>query len=133
MTAAGLHPQEAVRKTRLFCLSLGLACTFAMTVTPSRAQEFDCRAAATSSEKTICASRRLSLLDERMSRLYARLWNVSQDGVARESLRDYQRAFLAARDRCGNSASCIQEAYLDQIGAIEQRLWYSASSLDEPD
>ena len=89
------------------------------------AQEFDCRAASTQAEHAICGSGRLSSLDERMTRLYTRLWDVLGDGEAREGLRDYQRMFLAARDRCGRNESCIKGAYLDQFEVLESRLRFS--------
>ena len=86
------------------------------------AQDFNCRAASSASEKAICTSQRLSQLDERMSHLYARLWNALADNDAREGLRDYQLNFLSARDACGRNETCIRGAYLDQIEVLKQHM-----------
>jgi uncharacterized protein len=94
--------------------------------TPATAQDFDCRAASTATEHAICGSGRLSALDERMTQLYDRLWSTLGNNGAREGLREYQRMFLAARNRCGRHESCIRGAYLDQIEVLNSRLRYSA-------
>lgn len=89
---------------------------------PAHAQEFDCRAAALASERAICNSGRLSVLDERMSFLYNRLWQVLRKDGAREGLREYQLMFLRTRDRCGRDEECLAGAYLDQIEVLKERL-----------
>jgi uncharacterized protein len=104
-------------------IALALSATvLAWTAHSAAAQDFNCRHAALSSEKTICANVRLSALDERMSHLYNRLWNALDSNTAREGLRDYQLRFLAARDRCGRNDTCLRGAYLDQIEVLEERL-----------
>ena len=90
--------------------------------TAAVAQHFNCRAASLASEKAICASQRLSQLDERMSHLYSSLWNALEDDTAREGLRDYQLNFLSARDACGRNESCIRGGYLDQIEVLNQHM-----------
>jgi uncharacterized protein len=94
--------------------ALGMAAT-------AQAQDFDCRSAANAAERTICARPRLARLDERMAELYGLLW-ARLDNDNREGLRDYQRSFLATRDKCGRDASCIEGAYLDQIDVLRRQL-----------
>lgn len=95
---------------------------FATAVRPAAAQDFDCRRAQTTSERTICRSDRLAGLDERMSSLYSELKAASGNRYDRNDLRDYQRRFLDARDSCGRDTECIRGAYLDQISVLESRL-----------
>ena len=109
------------RVTGLLTFSAVAAAVIALP-TAAGAQDFSCRAASQPSERAICASHRLSQLDERMSHLYARLWNALDDDTAREGLRDYQLNFLSARDSCGWNESCIRGAYLDQIEVLKQHM-----------
>jgi uncharacterized protein len=88
---------------------------------PAKAQDFDCRSATNAAERTICARPRLARLDERMAELYGLLW-ARLDNDNREGLRDYQRMFLATRDKCGRDVSCIEGAYLDQIDVLRRQL-----------
>lgn len=88
---------------------------------PAAAQDFDCRTPKLVAEQVICASAKLSGMDERMARLYGRLWS-KLDNDNREGLRDYQLAFLHTRNMCNRNAKCIEDAYADQISVLEQRL-----------
>lgn len=115
-----------LRQPRSTIYAAGALMCAGLCATPVRAQDFDCHAASTATEHAICASERLSALDERMTRLYDRLWIALDDNGAREGLREYQRMFLAARNRCGRNESCIRGAYLDQIEVLNSRLRYSA-------
>ena len=111
----------AVKRLAMLGSLSALATVFALPGSAT-AQDFNCRAASLASEKAICASQRLSQLDERMSHLYARLWNALEDDTAREGLRDFQLNFLSARDACGRNESCIRGGYLDQIEVLKQHM-----------
>ena len=75
---------------------------------------FDCSRASTGVERTICADRNLSMLDERLSDAYS-LAKVSSVNLQR--LVQDQRAWLAARNKC-STASCIAEAINTRIGEL---------------
>ena len=89
---------------------------------PAASQEFDCRNAEFASERTICGSDRLSVLDERMSGLYRDLKAAYGNRYQRQGLKAYQQQFLDARDACAGDTGCIEGAYLDQISVLESRL-----------
>jgi uncharacterized protein len=95
---------------------------FLFQIQPAAAQQFDCRDAEASSERTICRNDKLGALDEQMSNLYSELLRAYGSERQREGLRSYQRHFLAARDSCGRDTGCIKGAYLDQISVLEARL-----------
>jgi uncharacterized protein len=84
---------------------------------PAEAASFDCRTADTAAERTICRHQRLSLLDERMSKLYFAVHDrISEE--QREQLLDTQRRFLDARFDCGHDARCLGYAYEVRIGEL---------------
>lgn len=114
---------NAIRRLARLAVCAGLAglATPVATAAPALAQDFDCRSVANAAERTICARPRLARLDERMAELYGLLW-ARLDNDNREGLRDYQRMFLATRDKCGRDASCIEGAYLDQIDVLRRQL-----------
>jgi uncharacterized protein len=94
----------------------------AVEVRPAAAQEFDCRKAEYTSERTICRSDDLSALDEQMSGLYSELMRAYSSKWQRNDLKGYQRQFLEARDSCGHDTQCLRGAYLDQISVLGSRL-----------
>lgn len=83
----------------------------------AQAQGFNCRAADSFQELRICDSRRLSRLDGRLNAVY-------QDALDRADnprrLRARQRAWLAARSRCGASWSCLEGMYRDRIAELRR-------------
>lgn len=89
--------------------------------TTAAGPSFDCSAAATAVEQTICADARLAELDVTLDRAYRdaadRLTRIAFGVVKVE-----QTAWLARRDACGADTACIESAYSDRIGAIERRL-----------
>jgi len=94
--------------------------TFAL-AGPAGAQDFSCREASNAAERTICSSSALKDLDERMARVYGWVWDSTPHG-RKDALRNDQRAFLAARNGCGDSARCLGRTYLDRIGMLTVRL-----------
>lgn len=76
------------------------------------AASFDCSKAATVVEKTICATPRLSALDDELATTYA----AARKNAA---LRDAQRKWLAdERNACDDAEECIEAAYLTRIAQL---------------
>ncbi len=81
---------------------------------------FDCAKASTPVEVAICSSTHLSRLDREMAKVYASLRN--ELGVqARQDLLDRQRAWLADRDNCRGSETCLARKMSDRIDALKTR------------
>jgi uncharacterized protein len=119
-------------KTQLLSLSaVVLASALSAAATPADAQAFNCRRASEPAERAICANARLGGLDQRMSRLYAKLMARLDRDDQRDGLRDYQMRFLSSRDSCGRDVSCIKGAYLDQIDVLASRLRYAKNGWDQ--
>jgi uncharacterized protein len=97
--------------------TLALAALLATVLASSaaRAQDFDCRTAASGAETTICGSATLRKLDDQMADLYGQLWgllgNPMFDDSYRIGVRGYQREFLASREECGADAKCLTKLY----------------------
>lgn len=75
---------------------------------------FDCRRAATTVERTICADKDLAKLDKELAKLYAQTLAAAADAP---TLQRAQRLWLSDRDKCANRA-CIEAAYRGRIEAI---------------
>lgn len=78
---------------------------------------FDCAAAHTAVEGSICAAPRLALLDVLLGRDYARS-RASLPPGARACLATDQRAWLAQRNAC-DSEACLEQAYLRRLQALQ--------------
>lgn len=84
----------------------------------AQAASFPCSAAATASEKTICATPALNDQDVTMSVYYG----IAQQLVAmgeRQQIMSDQTAWLASRQACGASVSCIASAYTSRITTLQ--------------
>jgi uncharacterized protein len=81
---------------------------------PAFAASFDCRKAAAPVEKTICASPRLSALDEELAAAYAAARRSNP------SVRDEQKTWIADdRGACAaDDAECLEASYLTRIAAL---------------
>jgi uncharacterized protein YecT (DUF1311 family) len=75
----------------------------------ARAASFDCAHAGNPTEVAICADPSLSALDSAMAAAYAQ--RLAQD----PSVRQIQRAWLAARNTCGNRADCLSPLITAQL------------------
>jgi uncharacterized protein len=106
---------------RLRLTSLALlcaACLCAQAATPS----FLCSKAKTWTEKTICASERLSELDMELAVAYARLLRTTA-GEQQKALTRGQTRWWAARDECRKTkdpAICLEERYTSRIAALKE-------------
>ena len=116
---SALHgSRSAVRRAlkRYTCL-IGLVVAQSLTYAAS----FDCGKASTWVEKAICASPRLSELDDELGTLYRHEWDRTPDaGGARDEVRSRQLDWLRdTRNVCSGEA-CIEVAYSQRITALRE-------------
>lgn len=96
----------------------------------AQAAGFDCRKAHTQVEKLICASPKLSSLDDEMARLYQAVEGETrgtdgETGEVSDSFgKDQTHWRETVRDKCGD-AGCIERAYVARIGKVKKD-WASA-------
>ncbi len=84
---------------------------------PSSAASFPCQKASTAVERSICASKEVSQLDEYLGRYYASA--RSQMSHAKECLAFNQKEWLrGVRDACKDVA-CLKTAYLQRLGELD--------------
>jgi uncharacterized protein len=77
---------------------------------------FDCARASSATERAICASPRLSELDEHLGRYYAAARMEIKD--AAHCLQADQQAWLVRRNRCGD-ARCLEDIYKDRLAELD--------------
>jgi uncharacterized protein YecT (DUF1311 family) len=78
------------------------------------AASFDCEKARTDVEKKICADPELSHLDDQLEQAYQMASHTAPNTVI---LRDDQRNWLAARNRCSDK-ECLRNAYSRRLKAL---------------
>jgi len=83
------------------------------------AQSFDCAGDLKPDERAVCASGRLSALDDEMAALYRDIESHALMGVSGET-RDSQHTFLADRAACGSDDQCIARLYRQRIAALKR-------------
>lgn len=91
---------------------LALACALDV-----HAAGFDCKAASTPSERTICADPALRQLDASLASAYANALAAAADP---RDLRQQQRAWLRERERCGADKRCLRTHHETRIAALVQ-------------
>jgi uncharacterized protein len=99
-------------------IGLSLRCDLAV------GQSFDCRKAASSTEKAICGSAELSALDSRMAAAWKRstqIFTGPEDEALLVPLRNEQREWLARRDACEGDLSCLRRIYEQRTAMLEFR------------
>lgn len=97
---------------------LVLTATCMAAALPATAASFDCRKARTADEKAICAERSLNDKDVRMDVLYG----INRHTLAmggRGALMDRQQEWLRDRRACGASKACLNRAYDQRLGELE--------------
>jgi uncharacterized protein len=109
-------PQSTIYILSLRCgfVASVIVAAFAMHPGPADAQSFDCRAARTPDEMSICENSDLARLDLQLAIAYRR------DAAAlgqeqRDQFQENEVAFLNARRRCGEDHRCIAESYRNRI------------------
>lgn len=84
------------------------------------AASFDCKAAATPTEKAICANGQLSSLDDQMSTMYYAIVGNDWPSATLSAVKISQVKFLQQRDSCGANVNCLVDAYTSQIAYLKQ-------------
>jgi uncharacterized protein len=106
-------------RIRLALLALLCApCLWAQAATPS----FVCSKAKSWTEKTICASERLSELDLELAVAYARLLRTTT-GEQQKALTRGQTKWWSAREECRKTkdpTTCLEERYTSRIAALKE-------------
>jgi uncharacterized protein len=87
---------------------------------PGQQPSFDCRKAASISEKAICANVTLSRLDFQLGRTWHTLLDAFDIDSGQETqMKQDQRAWIARRTTCGADADCIGKLYRDRLSALD--------------
>lgn len=96
------------------------ACFFAICVGADQRQQpsFDCRKAASVSEKTVCANAELSRLDSQLGRTWKRLLDAFIDSAQINQMKADQRAWIASRGKCSDDSNCISELYRARLATM---------------
>ncbi len=98
-----------------------LALVAALPTSQAQAQGSNCDRLPTAAEREICTNRRLTRLDDTLNAIYGEL----RDALSRaefQELRDAQRDWLRARNRCGTSKPCLARRYVSRIGELKERI-----------
>lgn len=85
----------------------------------SSAQPPWCRWAKKASERTVCASVELGLLDNELNQVFA----AARQGMSRETrelLESQEDVWRRQRDACGTNKSCLSEKYIERIDELRQ-------------
>lgn len=77
----------------------------------------DCAKARSPDERTICKSYALGQDEARLATLYAIATSLVGMG-RRGDIEDQQRAWLKAREACGDGVACLADAYAARIRAL---------------
>ena len=105
----------------LTCISVLLA-SLLLSISVDAAQgekpSFDCRKAASLSEKTICANAALSRLDFQLGRTWKTLLDDFIDSAQETLMKKDQRTWMARRTKCGEDADCIGKLYRDRLSTL---------------
>lgn len=102
----------AYRTTAITLLGLAGAALLAKN---GEAASFNCQAAATPTEKAICANGQLSSLDDQTSGMYYAIIGASWPAATLSAVKSAQAKFLKQRDSCGADVNCLVDAYTSQI------------------
>ena len=78
-------------------------------------QSFDCKKASSLSEKTICGSDELKVLDSKLAEVYKEKLAKSEGA---QILRNEQREWLKKSGSCGGDAACLKTAYDSRLNIL---------------
>ena len=88
-----------------------ILCAVMLLATTASAASFDCSKAASPTEKMICATPRLSSLDDEL----AATWKAVPKT---DAVREAQRQWLVSRNECDELDDCIEAEYLRRIATL---------------
>lgn len=98
-------------------LLFALLTTAVFTGSAQAQASFDCSLAATDVEKAICADATLAALDRQMADAY-RSARTGQPTGRRDRILEEQRLWLARRNACGGTRSCLADAMRTRIAQL---------------
>jgi len=78
---------------------------------------FDCSKAGNDTEKTICRTPQLGLLDSRMTKLYHAHKRI-QSAADFRAIRQHQLDWLRLRNSCGADSDCVRQMYQNRINTL---------------
>ncbi|MCJ2051149.1 caspase family protein [Methylobacterium sp. J-070] len=87
---------------------------------PADRPSFDCIRAATTAERTVCATASLSRLDVELDAAFKAL--RSSDGIDVQSERRKQDAWHRARDACQQNVDCLSRSYSARLSSLQSTL-----------
>ncbi|WP_454566076.1 lysozyme inhibitor LprI family protein [Pseudomonas sp. AIG] len=102
----------------MFAISLrhALALTAFAFASVTHASSFDCATANSKTEKAICGDSQISLLDEKLGKL----WHSTLASVPdAKALKADQRQWLKSRNACGDQTTCLRREYLMRLTELE--------------
>lgn len=102
----------------MFALSLrqALLLTSLAFASVTHSSSFDCASAASKTEKAICGDPQISLLDEKLGKLWhSTLANVPDA----KALKADQHQWLKSRNACGEQTACLRRQYLMRLTELE--------------
>jgi uncharacterized protein len=76
---------------------------------------FDCRKAASPSERTICANLLLSRLDSELARTWKEFLDAFLDPLQKTRMKADQKTWIAGREKCGDDGNCIGKFYQERL------------------
>ena len=105
-------------------MRLAVLCVLLLASHAAAAASFDCKRAATPTERAICADPALSSLDERALAAYTGavealgLSDDERDPAAALLLKGHED-WTAARNRCGAATNCLLQQYLRRVAVLD--------------
>ncbi|RYF95462.1 MAG: hypothetical protein EON95_01480 [Caulobacteraceae bacterium] len=107
-------------------IALGAQVAVLALPTAASAASFDCRRAATGTERAICATTSLNDRDVQMAQLYGIVRKLVPMGT-RGAIMDRQSVWIRERNRCGADRACIGKSYDRRIAelyrVLEERVY----------
>jgi uncharacterized protein len=103
-------------------IALILAPALLLGAADAPAASFNCKAAAAKKcpERTVCAERDLSSLDDQLDKLYVTWRGALKNESAKEAARDEQAHWLKHRNACGCDAVCLIDAYDGRVTELSR-------------
>jgi uncharacterized protein len=102
----------------MFAISLryALLLTSLAFASVTQASSFDCSTANNKTEKAVCGDPQISLLDEKLGKL----WHSTLASVPdAKALKADQRQWLRSRNACGDQTACLRREYLMRLSELE--------------
>jgi uncharacterized protein len=100
-------------------LLVTLLLSVSVNAAPREHPSFDCRKAASVSERTICADTALSRLDFQLGRTWERVLAAFIDSAQRTQMKQDQRTWIVGREKCSGDANCIGKLYRDRLSTLD--------------